>query len=446
MNLTKVGIQLVQAAIEAVKPDRLIQEQVAVDGDTLVVQNHRVALKPVEQIFVVGMGKASASMALALEAILGERITDGAVVVKYGHGAPCRRVRVLEGGHPIVDRKGLKATEQVVALCQKAGPRDLVICLISGGGSALLEKIPPGITLDELQQTFQLLLHSGATIEQVNTVRKHLSLVKGGQLARFIAPAACLSLILSDVIGDPLEAIASGPTAPDATSFQDAWNVVERFGLVEQLPDSVRRYLRQGVKGQVPETVKPGDPLFRRVTNMVLGNNFRAVKTIERQARELGWHPLILTTRLQGEAREVARVLAALVEEEAYRALPVPRPACLILGGETTVTIRGTGKGGRNQELALAALLALKKLAHPYLLLSCGTDGTDGPTDAAGAWACGPLWQKARQLGLNPEEFLKNNDSYHFFEQVGGLIKTGPTGTNVMDVIVALIPEPSQQF
>jgi hydroxypyruvate reductase len=284
-----------------------------------------------------------------------------------------------------------------------------------------------------------LLLGSGSNIEEINTVRKHLSLVKGGQLARAIAPAVCVSIILSDVIGDPLEAIASGPTAPDPTTFHDAWNVIEKYNLISDIPDVVVKHLDYGLKGDFPETLKPGDPIFKKIYNKILGNNMLALRTAQNTAQRLGYHCLILSSRIQGEAREVAQVLASIVQEIQQNGVPLNIPACVLTGGETTVTLKGKGRGGRNQELALAALLAMKGVRKEYIIVSCGTDGTDGPTDAAGGMAYPAVLKKAAELNLNAQDFLADNNAYPFLEQTDGLIITGPTGTNVMDITFALV-------
>jgi glycerate 2-kinase len=285
-----------------------------------------------------------------------------------------------------------------------------------------------------------MLLSSGSNIEEINSVRKHLSLVKGGQLARAIYPATCLSFILSDVIGNPLDAIASGPTSPDPTSFQDAWRVLEKYNLLNDLPAPIKNHLSQGKQNKIPETLKPNDPIFEKVYNVILGSNLMALDAAKKTAQELGYNTLILSSQIQGEAREVSKVIASIVQEILENDIPVTKPACLLLGGETTVTIRGKGKGGRNQELALAALLSMKKVKEKYLIVSCGTDGTDGPTDAAGGMADGVVWQEAVKLALDPQKYLEENNAYPFLEKTGGLIKIGPTGTNVMDIIFALVP------
>ena len=432
---------ILKAAIDSVKPHRLIEKNVKIGDDFLIVNGQRFDLGNVAHIYVIGLGKASAAMAKKLEDVLGNRIDSGLVIVKYGHGEKCKRISIREAGHPVLDENGLRATNEMLKIAGNAGKNDLVICLISGGGSALLEKLPAGISLADLQKTFEKLLACGASIEEINAVRKHLSEVKGGRLAKTIAPANYLGLIISDVIGDPLEAIASGPTAPDTTTFAEAWNVVKKYNLSTELPRSVIQYLQNGLQNSQHETIKPGNSVFKNVHHFILGNNFIALAAAESAATDLGdYQTMILTGKMQGESREAARVIAAIAEEVIASGHPLPRPACLIFGGETTVTLRGKGKGGRNQEFALAALLALSHLQENYLLLSCGTDGTDGPTDAAGAIVSPEIWRIAREKRLNPAEFLANNDAYHFFEQTGGLIKTGPTGTNVMDIGIVLIP------
>lgn len=439
MDLKKDALTILKSAIDAVKPTQLIANQIGLYGDILQIGEKLINLSKFENIYVIGAGKASAFMALSLEKIMKDKVTYGAVIVKYDHRAPCKKIKILEGGHPIIDENCIAATGQILNMVEQADEKDLVICLISGGGSALFEKLPEGISLSDLQETFKLLLECGAAIEEVNTVRKHLSLVKGGKLARAIAPATCVSLLLSDVIGDPVESIASGPTAADPTTFPDTWQVIEKYELADRLPDAVKLYLQDGLDGKIPETLKPGDPIFNKTDNIVLGNNFHSLETAKQIAKELGYNTLILSSQIQGEAKEIAKAIAGMISEIISSGHPLPRPACLLMGGETTVTIRGKGKGGRNQELALSALLSLKNVVEPYALVSCGTDGTDGPTDAAGGIILPEMWENARKLKLNPQQYLAQNDAYHFLEKVDGLIKTGPTGTNVMDIVFALI-------
>ena len=440
MNLNNDAYTILNAAIDAVKPSKLIKNQIMLKDNILQIKKQQTDLSQFENIYIIGAGKASAFMAQSLEDILQNRVTSGAVVVKYDHGAPCQKVKIFEGGHPIIDENSLAGTAQILNLVQQAGEKDLVLCLVSGGGSALLEKLSEGISLPDLQKTFNLLLGCGAAIEEINIVRKHLSLVKGGQLARAIAPATCITLIISDVIGDPVESIASGPTAADPTTFQDTWQVIEKYQLTKQLPEALKNYLQRGKEGKIPETLKPGDSIFHKTDNIVLGNNFLALQTGEQTAKELGYNTVILTSQIQGEAREIGKAAASIISEVIASGHPVQRPACFLIGGETTVTLRGEGKGGRNQELVNSALISLKNVTHPYVLISCGTDGTDGPTDAAGGIITHEMWEKAKTLNLKPQEYLDRNDAYHFLEKIDGLIKTGPTGTNVMDIILALIP------
>jgi hydroxypyruvate reductase len=392
----------------------------------------------VRRVLVVGAGKASEVMAEAVEDVLGDRITGGLVAVKETAGAEARRVRVVEAGHPIPDARGHDAAVEILRLVSDAGGEDLVLCLVSGGGSALAPLPVPGVTLDEKQEVTRLLLEAGATINQLNAVRKHLSRLKGGQLARAAAPAPVLALLLSDVIGDPLDVIASGPTAPDPTTFGDALGVLDGFGLRASVPTAVRRHLEAGSRGEVAETPKPGDPVFAGVTNLVVGNNDLVVEAAVTTARRLGFTPLLLTRRLQGEAREVARVFGAILAEAWQRERPVARPACLIAAGETTVTVRGTGKGGRCQEFCLALAPLLVDI-EGAVVLAAGTDGTDGPTDAAGAIVDATTLERARAQGLDPRRALLANDAYGFFTPLGDLVVTGPTGTNLMDLYLGLL-------
>lgn len=439
MDLTKQAIDIFHAALAAVQPDHLIGGQLRLANGQLCIGERRFELGR-GKIYVAGAGKASAHMARALEGVLGERIAAGLVTVKYGHRVPCRRISIREAGHPLTDRAALEATAVMLAMLQQCTAEDLVICLLSGGGSALLEQLPGGISLAALQETVGLLLTCGATIHEINTVRKHLSRVKGGRLAQAIAPARCLTLIISDVIGDDLDVIASGPTAPDSSRFADALEVLEKYDLLERVPGAVLQHLRRGEAGKAGETCKPGDPVFAKVDNIILGNNRRALARAEAAAQQAGYRTLVLSSRIQGEAREVAKVIAAVIREIAASGQPLARPAALLFGGETTVTVRGTGKGGRNQELALAALPALEGLEAPYAFLCGGSDGSDGPTDAAGAVFGPAIWEQIRAGKLDPRDYLANNDAYHFFQQTGGLLVTGPTGTNVMDIGIALLP------
>ena len=393
-------------------------------------------------IYVLGAGKAGASMAQAAERVLGKRITAGIINTKYGHTAKLRRIELHECGHPVPDAAGEEGAAHITATAESAGADDLVLCLISGGGSALLPLPAEGISLEEKQATTRELLACGANIHEINALRKHISRIKGGQLARLAAPATVESLLLSDVIGDNLDVIGSGPTAPDASTFADVAAILAKYGIRDRIPASVRERIDRGVRGEIPETPKPGDPLFARVRNTVIGSNRIALNAAARAARELGYRTLILSSEIQGETREIARMHAAIASEIVRTGHPVKPPACIITGGETTVTIRGAGLGGRNQEFVLAAAIDIAGLDR-VAIFSAGTDGTDGPTDAAGAIADG------RTLARNPgaQRFLDNNDSYHYFETLGDLVKTGPTNTNVADVrliLVALASRPAR--
>lgn len=429
--------EIFAGALDAVDPYKAVHLHVTREGHFLNVDAYRYDLREVERVIVVGAGKASARMAVAIEEILGDYISDGLINVKYGHGELLRKITVWEAGHPVPDKRGMEGARRLLALVEDARESDLVICLISGGGSSLLPLPASGIDLLSKQETTQALLKSGATIHEVNSVRKHISAVKGGRLAQAAAPARVVSLLLSDVIGDDLDVIASGPTVPDTTTFTTALDVLARYDLTEHVPGSVLTHLRAGARGEKPETPKPGDAVFQNVINVIIANNASAIRAAADKANSLGYKPLVLSSFVQGEAREVARVMAAIAREIAMTGRPIARPACVIAGGETTVTLRGKGVGGRNQELALAASLDLDNIDN-ILLLAAGTDGTDGPTDAAGAVVSGDTLSVARQLGLSARDYLSNNDSYHFFQALGDLVVTGPTGTNVMDIILLL--------
>jgi glycerate 2-kinase len=385
-------------------------------------------------IYVVGAGKAGASMARAAERALGRRLTAGLINVKDGHLAKLRRIELNECGHPVPDARGVAGSRRIADLALAAGAGDLVVALISGGASALLPLPADGITLEEKQQVTKLLLACGAPIEHINCLRKHISAIKGGQLARLAAPATVEALLLSDVIGDPIDVIGSGPTAPDASTFAEAAAILDRYGIRGRVPASVRARIERGVRGEIPETPKPRDPIFARVRNTVVGGNRLALDAAARAARALGYRTLVLSSSIQGETCEIARMHAAIAREVAEHSQPVKPPACLISGGETTVTIKGNGLGGRNQEFALAAALEIHGLPK-VVVFSAGTDGTDGPTDAAGALSDG------QTLDRNPDaaRYLENNDSYHYFQPLGDLVITGATHTNVADVRIMLI-------
>jgi len=384
-----------------------------------------------ENIFVVGAGKAGGTMARAAERVLGRRITAGCVAVKDGDPAKSRRIELRASGHPVPDERGVAAAQRIAEICSAAGPQDLVICLLSGGASALLPAPALPVTLAEKQETTKLLLSCGATIHQINAVRKHISTIKGGRLAQLAAPARVVTLALSDVVGDQLDVIGSGPTAPDASTFADALAVLDRYDIRARVPRSVREKLEAGTE----ETPKPGDAIFQHVENRIVGSNQKALEAAAAKAKALGYRTLILASTIEGETRDVARMHAAIARQIREYGQPLKPPACVISGGETTVTIRGEGKGGRNQEFALAAAIDMAGL-ESTLILSAGTDGTDGPTDAAGAVADGETCSRSK---IDAAQALAHNDSYPFFEKLGDLIVTGSTGTNVMDLHLVLV-------
>jgi hydroxypyruvate reductase len=437
-KLRKAAMVIFRAALKAADPLEAVRRHLVLDGHTLVAGRRRYRLDAFRNIYILGAGKASATMAAGAERLLRQRIRGGLINTKYGHLARLRRVELNECGHPVPDENGVRGAERMAALAREAGPEDLVICLISGGASALMALPAAPITLEEKQAATKLLLACGANIHEMNAVRKHISAVKGGQLARLAAPAAVLALLLSDVVGDDLDVIGSGPTAPDRSTFASARGILDKYGLLDRVPAAVRERLQAGARGEIPETPKPADRLFERVENLVIGSNRLAVDAAAQAARKLGLNTLVLSTTIEGETREVARMHAAIAREILHSHRPVKPPACVISGGETTVTLRGRGLGGRNQEFALAAALDLDGL-HPAVVLSGGTDGTDGPTDAAGAVADGATVARAARLGLEARDFLDRNDSYHFFQPLGDLLVTGPTGTNVMDVRLMVV-------
>lgn len=435
-ELRNDAMGIFQAGLRAADPFSAILRHVKFAGQQLQAGEKRYDLTRVSAIYAIGAGKASARMAQAMEQILGGRLS-GVVNVKYGHAVPLKAVKVNEAGHPLPDEAGVRGTREILRLLEHCDERSLVLFLISGGGSALLPCPAEGLTLDDKQRTTQALLDCGATIQEINAVRKHISRVKGGRLAKAAYPATVVSLILSDVVGDSLDSIASGPTVPDSSKFADCLRVIDRYRLHEMLPPAVRSYLQRGAEGELEETPKPNDPIFHRVQNLIVGSNRLALSAAKEKAEELGYRALILSSLIQGDTREAAGVHAAIGKEVVETGNPVPRPACIISGGETTVTIRGGGLGGRNQEFALAAALGIAG-SEGIVVLSGGTDGTDGPTDAAGAMADGTTVQRAKDKGLDPQRHLETNDSYHFFRSLDDLLVTGPTFTNVMDLRLVL--------
>lgn len=433
-------IELVNKAIESADPSSKMRSRVKIDGERLKIGTHEFDLSEVGKIIVVGGGKASGNMAEVLEEILGNRITGSVVNVPEGtaSGYRTRRIKLVEAGHPLPTEGGVNGAEEIIDLVSGHEPQDLVVCLLSGGGSALITLPVEGISLSELRKTTQLLLKSGAMIQEVNAVRKHLSRIKGGQLAKAAYPARVITLLVSDVVGDRIDTIASGPTAPDPTTFLDALVVLEKYGLLEKVPKSVLNHLRKGVDGEISETPKEGEECFKNVHHEIMVGNIDAVKAAVEVGKSHGMDVSVLTTEMQGEAREVGAWLASIAKEATRARAPVSRPMLLLSGGETTVTVRGGGIGGRNQELVLSSAVQIAGLKD-VTIASFSTDGIDGSTDAAGAVADGFTSERAKHLKLDPAAYLKQNDSYHFFEKLEDLLITEPTQTNVMDIACAIL-------
>jgi len=431
-QMRKDTLDIFGAGVQAVEPAAAVQQYCRREDNQLFVHDRAYDLTEFEHIYLIGAGKAGGPMAKAMEEILGDRITDGLINVKYGHVAELSRVKLIEAGHPVPDEAGLEGASAILNLGSKAGERDMVICLISGGGSALLPLPAEGLSLQEKQETTKALL------AEVNAVRKHISMVKGGGLARAVYPGTLVSLMLSDVVGDDLDVIASGPTVADSSTFQECMKILEKYDIRETVPEAVLSHIQKGTEGKIPETPKPADPVFTRTQSVIVGSNLACVVAAEAKARGLGYNTLILSTMIEGETREVALVHAGIAKEILRSGHPLSPPACVLSGGETTVTITGQGLGGRNQEFVLASAMGLNS-QEGIVVLSAGTDGTDGPTDAAGAVADSQTIRRAEALDLNPADFLRNNDAYHFFEKLGDLIITGPTNTNVMDLRILLV-------
>jgi glycerate 2-kinase len=430
--------EIFEAGVKSADAFAAVTRVVQLEDDCLRVGQRIYELSEIQNIFVAGCGKAAARMALALESVLGARLRGGVVIVKYGHGIQLQSTKVVEAGHPVPDQAGLDGARRIVELARKCTNRDLLCLLISGGGSALLPYPADGLTLADKIRTTEALLKSGATIQEVNAVRKHISEIKGGRLAQLAAPARLIALILSDVIDDSLEAIASGPTVPDSSTYGDCLQIIRRYDLENQMPRLVMDFLKRGAEGQIAETPKPSDQFFHDVQNIIIGGNAQAIAAAQTRAEALGYHTLVLANSIAGESRIVARSHSALVKEIVRTTKPTSRPTCLISGGETTVTVRGDGMGGRNQEFCLAAAIEVDGLAG-VAILSGGTDGTDGPTDAAGAVVDGSTIERGRAENLDAGRFLDRNDSYNFLRATDDLLITGPTLTNVMDLQITLI-------
>jgi len=429
--------QIFLSGVDSVLPDKMIRSQVRILDNVLHIADLEFSLTAFRHIYVLGAGKASALMAKGLEDVLGERITEGLVVVKYGHACALDRIRVSEAAHPTPDNNGVQATKDMLEIAGKADDKDLVICLISGGASALLADYPEGSTLDDLIELNTVLLKSGADIKEMNTIRKHLSKVKGGQLAKVICPATSVSLILSDVIGNAVDVIASGPTSPDNSTFEQALQVLVKYKLLKKCPSSMLDYLTNGFIDLIPETPKAGDPVFTYTRNIIIGSNKMALEAAGEKAAACGFQTRILTSELDGDLVKAAdSVLDAAFQIQ--NDPQIRKPVCLLAGGEPTIKVTGKGLGGRNQHFALYCATRISG-EKGLTVLCAGTDGNDGPTDAAGAVVDCNTVNDALERHIDPQIYLETYDSYHFFRQAGGHIMTGSTMTNVMDLMVVII-------
>ena len=433
-----LALKSLESALNAVDPKQIIKTKLSLENSILKVNGYSFDLRKFKSVHIVGGGKASGSMAEALEQILGKHVTNGLVNIPHGSKHETEIIKLHEASHPIPDEAGVKGTRRMLEIANKAKEDDLIICLISGGGSSLMPLPRGGISIADKRKITEDLLKCGATINEINTVRKHISHFKGGWFAEKAYPATILNLILSDVVGDPLDFIASGPTVPDSTTFSDAIKVLKKYGLWDKAPASIRKVLSDGEKALIPETPKADDEAFKKAYNVVVGNNRSASLAACEHLKSAGLNTLLLTSTMEGEARHVGVMLASIAREVFMSGHPVPKPASIIAGGETTVTVTGKGLGGRNQEIALAAALKLSSM-DGAVVASLSTDGVDGPTDAAGAIIDGKTLTRAAKMKLNPEEFLTENNSYNFFSRLGDLIFTGPTGTNVNDVSVIVV-------
>jgi glycerate-2-kinase len=437
MNRRAIAEQIFLAGVESVLPDKLIAREVVVTDNYLHIGKLKFSLEATDKIYIIGAGNASAKMAAAIEKILGNRITEGHIIVKYGYSCKLKSIRISEAGHPDSDSSGLKATKSILRIAAMAGKNDLVICLLSAAGSELLSDFPEGSSPEEMISICNLLNNSGACTKEINAVIKHLSLVKGGQLARAVFPATLVSLILSDIPCDPLDVIAAGPTTPDPTTFQNALIVLKKYDLVKSVPDKILKYLEEGEIGERPETPTFGDPAFEMTHNVLIGNNIIALEAAKLKAVEYNLNAEIINHQLQGDINTVADYIvetSVKYRDDKYE----KKPVCLLFGGEVTVKVNGKGIGGRNQHLLLLSAILLQN--YPGVtLLSATTRGNDGPTEAAGAVVDSYTLTEALSKNIDPAKYLKAFDSYHFFKKIDGQIITGPTATDVMDIIVVIV-------
>jgi len=435
-------LHIVDQTISSVAPDPAIRAAVSIDGDMLTVDGRRYDLTQFDRIFLIGAGKASAAMAETMEALLGDRLHGGIVATKYDHAVTLTKTQVMEASHPVPDMAGERASRELISIARGVTEKDLVFCLLSGGASAIVPAPREPVTLAIKQAVTRKLLECGATINEINAIRKHLSRFKGGHLAKALEPATTVTLIISDVVGDYLDVIGSGPTAPDGSTFLDCQAILDKYALCGEIPEEVTQVIAEGCAGEQPETCKVGDSCFERVHNVIIAGNSMAVDGAGKAAEEFGYTPVVLDYAMEGEAREVAARFVRIAGEYCASKHDIKPPVCLLAGGETTVTIRGSGKGGRNQELALAAAIELSEMQdcrEHIAVMSLGTDGSDGPTDAAGALVFPDTVARSDEQSLAARTYLANNNAYEFFTNTGTILKTGPTRTNVMDVVAILV-------
>jgi glycerate-2-kinase len=432
VNARSLAEKMLDGALKVVDPYELLQESIKVEKSKLIIQEKtEIDISQYAHIYVIGIGKGVAPMAKAMEELLGDRSDAGFISVKYEHELDLNKIKVLQAGHPIPDKNSLLAGEEMLKFAETVGENDLIIMLISGGGSSVMEVLPEGVSLNEIADLNKILISCGASIGEINTVRKAVSLVKGGKLAERIFPARILNFILSDVVGDSLQMIASAPTVIDHKSDFSVMDILQKYKLMDKISPAILSHIKE----DSGESEKEND----KIESFIVANNLRALREAERIAKESGYQTIILSDQVEGESREVAKMLSGVIKSIHSNDLPKSPPLCILLGGETTVTLKGRGKGGRNQEAVLAMFLAMGRSVKPFYFSSIGTDGSDGPTDAAGAWIDEKSYDKYKKMALNAGEFLKNNDSYHFFDKLGNLIKTGSTKTNVMDIMFIII-------
>ena len=430
------------SAIDSVNPKNAVKSHMRIEKSTLVVSapggDASFDLRRFKKIYVVGAGKATALMASAAEEIFGTSITRGCISVKYGYTAPLKFIETIEASHPVPDEQGVLASKKICGILDETGKDDLVISLISGGGSSLLPFPPEDVSLEDKRAATGLLLKSGASIHEVNAVRKHLSRVKGGNLARRAAPSTVINLMMSDVVGDNMDVIASGLFVPDNSTFASALEILKKYHIDDKVPPAVYSHISAGARGDIEENPGTGDGAFRKTTNIIIASNIIALKAARNTADGLGYHTMILSSLIEGDTQGAAQIHAAIAREVHASGNPLSKPACVISGGETTVVVKGNGLGGRNMEFALQASTLIDGYDN-ITMASIGTDGSDGPTDAAGAIADGTTLRRALSMGIKVKTYLESNDSYHFFEKTGDLVITGPTNTNVMDVRIMII-------